>query len=162
MNIRDILHTAISIEKEGINFYTKSAKRIKDENGRGTLVFLANEEKRHKAFFESALKKHGKGDKTSVKLLMTPRLFPKAKDYKGKSASEIDLLILEHARDTEKHSVEFYTVAKSFADEKLREGLDIVIKEEEQHLSWVEYLLENIRSNDSWGSLHRHFSLDGG
>ncbi len=162
MDTEEILRTAIGIEQEGIDFYTGSARKIKDENGKATLLFLANEEKRHRAFFESFLRKHGKGDDRSVKLLMRPRLFPDSTEYGDATASDLDRQILEHARETEKRSIEFYSDSKKLADEKLREGLDVIIKEEGQHLEWIEYLLENIRSSGAWGDLHSHFSLDGG
>ncbi|MFH0817587.1 MAG: ferritin family protein [Candidatus Micrarchaeota archaeon] len=162
MDIIDILHTAIKIEQEGIEFYSKSANKVKDENGKGTLLFLANEEKRHKAFFEGVLKKHGKEDANTIRLLMSPRIFPEPKDYEGKSAPEIDKEILNHALETEHRSITFYSDAKKLADEKFRDGLDIVIREEKQHAEWIEYLLEGIRSQATWSPLHGHFSLDGG
>jgi rubrerythrin len=164
MDIIDILHTAIGIEQEGIDFYTVSAKKVKDANGKATLLFLANEEKRHKAFFESVLHNKGKADAKSKKFLLAPRMFPDSKEYAGKDtpASSESRIILEHARDTEKHSIEFYSGALNLADTAFRDGLSVVIREEEQHLAWIEFLLESLDSHEEWASLHGHFSLDGG
>ncbi|MFH1470830.1 MAG: ferritin family protein [Candidatus Micrarchaeota archaeon] len=162
MNTEEILHTAIKIEEEGIEFYTASSEKIKDENGKSTLLFLADEEKRHKAFFENVLREHGKGDEKSVKLLARPRIFPEPKDYKESEAGPVDQDILEHALETEKRSIKFYEDSKIFADEKLREGLNIIIHEEIQHAEWIKFLLENITSHQAWGPLGGRFSLDGG
>jgi rubrerythrin len=164
MDITDILHTAMGIEQEGIDFYTASAKKVKSGNGKATLLFLANEEKRHKAFFESVIRNKGKADAKSKKLLLAPRMFPDPKEYNGKEApaSSESRIILEHARDTEKRSIEFYSGAMNLADAAFRDGLGIVISEEKQHLAWIEFLLESLGSHEEWVSLHGHFSLDGG
>jgi rubrerythrin len=164
MDIVDILNTAIGIEQEGIDFYASSAKKVKDANGKATLLFLANEEKRHKAFFEGVLRNKGKADAKSSKLLLAPRMFPDPKEYKsnGALASNESRVILEHARDTEKRSIEFYSGAQNLADATFRDGLGVVIHEERQHLAWIEFLLEGLDAHEEWTSLHGHFRLDGG
>lgn len=162
MNLESVLQTAIGIEQEGIEFYSKSIAKVEDENGKDILRFLAGEEKRHKAFFESLLKKHGKGEKKDVQLLMVPRIFPESHEPEEGEATEADRHVLEHAKETENRSIDLYeSILRSVSDKEIRAGIKIVLNEERQHLAWVEYLLGNINTHEYWGGLQEHFSLDG-
>lgn len=161
MDIDEILHTAIKIEEEGIKYYTKSAEKVEDQNGKAILLFLAHEEGRHRKFFSEMLKKHGSGEKT-LKLLMVPRIFPKEHELEEGKATGIDEGILEHAQDVEKRSIDFYSDAfRAVSDKDLRAGLETVIHEEKQHLEWLEYLMSTVGAHEYWGGLQDHFSLDG-
>ena len=162
MDIEEILHNAIKIEREGIRLYTKSAEKVADQNGKGILLFLAREEERHLAFFQEMLKEHGKEGEKVLKLLMVPRIFPEPHNHEEGMATGVDEEILGHAKDVEKRSIDFYSDAfRAVSDNDLRAGLEAIIREEKQHLEWVEYLIGTIGTHEYWGDLQDHFSLDG-
>lgn len=162
MEVEEILKTAIKIEEEGIGFYTKSARLVDDETGKQTLLFLAEEEMRHKAFFEGVLDSRGDPNKAIGKL-QAPRIFPKPRSYEPGTTRSTDQGILEHALENEKKSIEFYSKALGEASDKdLCSGLEIIIKEEQQHAEWITYLIGTIGSHGYWTGLEDHFSLDGG
>ncbi len=162
MDVGEILSKAIRIEEEGIEYYSKSAERITDENGKQTLLFLVEEERRHKNFFESMLSSKGK-DPGALKDLVVPRIFPEHHDYTKNENTSVDQEILKRAMGNEKRSIEFYESSLNTAEEEeLRSGLQTIIKEEEQHLEWIVYLLESISTHGYWSGLDEHFSLDGG
>jgi rubrerythrin len=161
MNLLDVLRAAVEIEKEGIEFYSKSAKKVKDENGKEILEFLVREEARHKAYFESILRSKGK-DPKATGVLVAPRIFPEPYEPKAAGDEKLSTAILEQARDAEMRSIEFYASALKTASGELRDGVKQVLSEEKQHLEWVEYLLGEVKENHYWGNLHEHFGLDGG
>src|SRR3989304_1008250 len=58
---KDILEMAIRIEENGIQFYTQAGSASKSERLKELFLFLAEEEKRHIAYFEE-IRRHIKDD----------------------------------------------------------------------------------------------------
>ncbi|MFH1448243.1 MAG: hypothetical protein ABIG39_05230, partial [Candidatus Micrarchaeota archaeon] len=126
---------------------------------RGILIFLANEERRHLEFFENLLNAHGKDDGKIMSGLRRPRIFPEKQEYLQMDSMDVDREILKNAKEAEQKSIEYYS-GIDCDEEVLCNGLEVIIKEEKQHLEWIEYLIDGLGTHEYWTGLQDHFSLD--
>ncbi len=167
--LEETLKQGIEIEEKGINFYSASAQKIKDPNGKATLEFLANEEKKHKELFQKILGRVSEGEGTEkissseselLSDLKKPSIFPKAVEFDTKVDGE-DRKILEEAKKFEVRSIEFYTERKSMSkSEFVKNILGAVIHEEESHKELVEFQKTYLESHGYWSGMEDHFSLE--
>jgi len=165
MSVEDILITAMNIEKEGEEFYSRAMMDVEDPVAKDTLRFLAEEEKRHMEFISNVYKSLGKKEEVENirKQFLNSGIFP---DYSGfvshVRATDRDVEILREAREIEVRSRRFYRKKlKDVTDETEREILEILAREEEKHLRWIEYLQGYVEEHGYWTGINKHFSLDG-
>ena len=141
--VADILEIAIKREEEAYDFYVDILARVIDESVKGTLEFMAGEEKKHKAFLVSYRDGHF-GDKG---LRMSDVIDYKIAEYLeepeiGKHSKPEDVYLLASHREARSH--QFYTeLANLHAEGELRDMLLKMANEELKHKEKTEYLYSN-------------------
>ena len=132
-SLEDLLLAAIKSELEAEEVYLKLADRVKNPFLKGRLEFLANEERKHKAFLEGIFK-----ESFPTKSIVLPREsvvpMPVVKLY-GENGSMRDVIVvLEDAMKAEKAASEFYSSLKDrFKDSKIRKTLHYLSLMEQDH-----------------------------
>ena len=141
--VADILEIAIKREEEAYDFYMDILSKVTDASVKGTLEFMAGEEKKHKAFLVSYRDGHF-GDKG---LRMTDVVDYKIAEYleepdiSAHSKPEDVYLVASH-REARSH--QFYTeLANLHAEGEPREMLIKMANEELKHKEKAEYLYSN-------------------
>ncbi|MEW6329336.1 MAG: ferritin family protein [Candidatus Micrarchaeota archaeon] len=155
--------SAISIEKKGIDFYSRAIRKVRDPNGKAVLEFLVSEEKRHLQFFETLARRHAPAVlRRQVKILKRPRIFPKPIEYHKRHEVAMDMKIMEEAIKTEKKSIALYeSYKRELKGRELRSALQLIIDEEKQHLNWFEFARGDAKLHSYWAELEEHFSIQG-
>jgi rubrerythrin len=145
LDASDVLHFAIRIEEDGEAFYRKAAAMVGDNEVKGLFLHLADEEIKHKEFFQGLLNDVGRyrSDITFTdeylayikgyidsrvvftKEVMEERL-PKAKDR---------TTALELACQLELDSILYYHEIKVFIIEREHKTIDMIIEEERRHFN---------------------------
>jgi len=172
---------AMRIEKQGIRFYSRAARGVKDPNGKAILEFLADEERRHLLLFENLARSFRLTAKSSqtlrvmrshapdaikkqVKILKKPRIFPKPIEYHKRHDVAMDVKIMDEAIKVEKKSIALYEEYKrelGGKDKGMKHALQLVIDEEKQHLDWFEFARGDAKLHSYWAELEEHFSIQG-
>lgn len=141
LNILDILNFAIRIEENGEGFYRKALSSFQDESIRPLFLELAQEELRHKKYFEDLLKREDFGRVE----IPSEEYFEYLKDYiDGKiifSKEKENLIsnvrnpsdVIDFAIEIEKDSILFYKETEEFVPEKYKKGIKDIIEEEKRH-----------------------------
>ena len=141
--VSDIIAMAIKREEEAYDFYMDIYAKVSDPALKGTLEFIAGEEKKHKAFLVSyrdgnfgtkALKMSDFVDYKVAEYLEEPEIDP------GSKPEDIYLA----ASHRELRSFLFYTeMANLHADSEIKETLLKMANEELKHKEKMEYLYAN-------------------
>jgi rubrerythrin len=139
----DVMEIAIEIEKNGAEFYRKSAENVSDSESKKLLLDLAAMENEHEKMFVEMKKSLSELEKTStvfdpndesgqyLRALADIRVFYEM-DRPGESLKEI----FKSAINAEKDSIVFYLGIKDMVPEKYGKGrIDDIIKEEMRHIS---------------------------
>lgn len=157
------LKEGILIEERGVDFYTKASKELADPNGRNTLIFLAKEEMLHKKVFEDFLSGFAltEGAKdlidAGIKILEEPRIFPEKIEFSGTTSKDND--VIRQAKELEKRSIEFYSgLHDKVTGHTYRKLFTTLIKVEESHLTWLEYMEDSINLNGYWSNFQDYFA----
>lgn len=150
---KDILLTAIAIERYGQEFYAKFAEAVPDKKGKALMIGLGNDEKEH----EELLSKHYK---EIVKRAPPKRINV---DIGAKAVKEIFALRKEKDRKdptleilqvgviVEQKSVDFYTAhAGKVEDAKLNGLFRTLIDIEKGHKAMLEENLFQMKQEGSW------------
>ncbi len=165
MDVKEILITAMNLEKKGEEFYSRAVMDVEDPVAKNTLLFLAEEEKRHREFINGIYKSLGKEEelKKMKDQFTGSSVFPDYSKFVSRvKTTEKDAGILREAREIEIRSEEFYREKqKEVTGEIEREILEMLAKEERKHLKWIEYLQEFVEEHGYWTGIDEHFSLDG-
>jgi len=144
---REILEMAIRIEENGERFYSDAASSAKKDKLREIFKHLAEEEKKHRNFFEN-LKKVVSEETSAgifspyleeaslyIRAFADTEVFTKpneGKTFAKAAGDEKDALL--YAIGMEKDALLFYYEFQKSIREKDRDILDKIIKEEKEHL----------------------------
>lgn len=138
-----VLEMAIAQEMAANRFYTELARRISDEATRETLVFLAAEEERHRAFLEA----YRRGEGPQGGLGMSQTVDAKVVETLGSPSWSPDWRSEEvflTAAGKEKLAHEFYqNLARLHPEGEVRDLLLKLAREELSHKEKMEYLYAN-------------------
>ena len=143
LKLAEVLDTAIQREEEAYLFYMDILNEIEDKSAREAIEWVANEEKKHKAFLVSY--KEGKYGVDSLRLADVVEY--KLAEYleepeisQNSSAEEVYLV----AAHREGRSHQFYSeLANMHNDNKLKTMLQKMANEELKHKEKMEYLYAN-------------------
>ena len=146
LDVAEAYGLAVQIEEDGYKLYDKVAGMTKDDKAKQDLIFLRDQEKGHKAYFEKLLKESGTeyNEKPDSPLhawvkenLMTPAqdaLKTAPANYKEALTIGIKL---------EERSVRFYTAIKKAAESKeIKKAVTKIIKEEKRHRKFISIVLK--------------------
>lgn len=148
----DVFDFAIRAEKEGIEFYTKAAKKFDDRDLKALFLKLAKEEAEHlRIFSEMKAKADVKGVDQSLKnpeiddyleSIVQDGLFPKGETV-NKRLEKVDSVAAAAvvAMQAEKNAILFYSeVAKLSRDKDQKKFFEKIVKEEKSHVVMVRNL----------------------
>ena len=149
--MNDILATAIAREEAAYAFYTELGRTVADAQARETLAFIAEEERRHKAFLVDY--RDGKyGDRP---MRMADVTYYKIAEYQQEPEIKPDMppqdvfLVAAHR---EQRSYAFYTeMASLHPAGPTRDLLLRIANEELRHKEKMEYLFSNVAFGQTSG-----------
>jgi rubrerythrin len=140
----DIVDYAILIEQRGIQLYTDAANSLKNEPARNILLHLAEQERRHEAYFRKLKEEVHKDSRRRIELddetigylsaLTKSEIFPgDDKEFKERFKTLKDAAAF--GMQAEKDSILFYVELSRHAwDEQSANVLQAIIREEKKHL----------------------------
>ena len=117
-NIKDAILTAIQMEKDGYDFYSKAAAQTNSEMGRTIFESLANDEQRHLDVFQKMFEeKVGKSEwndlVNSSKEYANIPVFPtNLKEAPGMDEESTEIDALRLAMDSEREAIDYYSDIK--------------------------------------------------
>ncbi len=153
-NLKTLLLAAIKSEVESKRVYETLANRVKNSMLKDRLLFLANEEDKHRAFLESFYRQ--KFPDEEIKLPeKSPVPLPEVDASEDRLLSEI----IEDAMNAELAAKDFYESMKgSVEDEENRKMLQILANMEQGHYDILAKELENIKTfedyDEYWPMMH--------
>ncbi len=167
--VLDSLDTGRKMELEGIKFYNEAAETIEDTMGKGTLNFLANEEKEHLKFINNlsqSFKENEGGEKIAEIIkdhknqMERPKIFSDKEEYKKKIKSgNAEKEILKEAKKVEERSIKFYNGCHQNVNEAIyKEVFEMLLEEENKHLEWVEMMQSYMDVHGYWYDLDSYFA----
>ncbi len=141
-DVKEIFRFAVQIEKNGESFYRSAARKIKDKKIRDIFLGLADDEVKHREFFQGTIA--GLGDYEPhetypgeyynyLKAYVANVVFKPAelalavKKLKGVAEA------LDFAIQRELESILYYVESKNFVPPDQHQGVDRVIAEERRH-----------------------------
>lgn len=139
-----LIDMAIGREEEAYDFYMDLVEKVSDPAMKDTILFVANEEKQHKAFLESYRKETESG---SGKLQMTEVTFYKIAEHEkepevGENMSRESVFLVAAHRELRSHK--FYSeLAGAHPDGEPKQMLLKMANEELKHKEKMEYLYAN-------------------
>lgn len=141
--LSEVIDLAIQREEEAYEFYKNILIKLEDTTIKDTIEFIANEEKKHKAF----LVNYRKGDYGSDALRMTAVVDYKISEYLEepeitKETKREDVYLIAAHRELRSHR--FYTELANMHDaNNVKEMLLKMANEELKHKEKMEYLYAN-------------------
>lgn len=152
--LAEILQRSIELEKEGVKYYTESAKKIINSVGKRMLERLAQDEKNHIQRFTEMYTAFTNNTLDQVKVIkLEPTTFETvfnrlneqlegAVDELGSSSVD-DAEILEMALDLENTTRFFYrNASENSTDEKIKKFYQLLADEEQAHYNALQKALE--------------------
>ena len=156
-NIKDAILTAIQMEKDGFEFYTKAASQTNSDMGRTIYETLASDEQKHLDIFQKMFEeKVGKSEwndlvNSSKKYANIPVSPIDLKDAPGMDADSSEIDALRLAMDSEREAIDYYTdIKENLESEELRNVIDEIIEQEKNHFSLLEKEFNHINSTGYW------------
>jgi len=155
----DLFEIATKIEKNGESVYTNATEKIKDQNLKSMLKWMANEEASHAQWFTDKKNSlHLEIEETRLKK-MVPQVFQEMMGDNTLGLEEVDfseIKTVSHLLDTfigfENDTIMFYELLETFIqEEKILDGLKNIILEEKSHIQ----KLESMKASTPDGSI-RH------
>lgn len=159
----ECLEKGRDIEKAGIKFYTDASHSIEDPKGKSTLLFLAKEERRHLGYIQELVDSMNESsDFEAIVKKGLPEIFPQKEEFKEKIAAGTgDKKILEEAMGIEERSIEFYSDCQNRVGADEKEIFETLVKEEEKHKAWLDYMKDGMDVHGYWYGLGEYFAFDG-
>jgi rubrerythrin len=139
----DLIDIAIQREKEAFLFYTDLSRKIEDADTKEIILWIAEEEKKHKAF----LMDYRSGRFGTDMLKMSDVTYYKIAEYQEepeveKGMKSVDVYLVASHREL--RSYHFYTeLVKLHPDGEAKEMLLKMANEELKHKEKMEYLYSN-------------------
>lgn len=157
-SFEQIVQYAATIEQRGVKLYTFAASKLKNEPARNILLHLAEQEKKHEAYFlklkEEVHVSNYKYDQLDeqdagyLSVLVKSEIFP-ADDNKFLSQIENMKDVIRVSKQSEKDSILFYIeLAKHTWDESAASTIKSIIEEEKRHLVQLQELDKLIEERD--------------
>ncbi len=142
---------ALEIENEGREYYLQQARNTDDAQLKQLFTMLADDEERHAEIVRGMQKKDFEYRGTET-FKMTKRIFKERSDEDRPFDVEITRLeAYKHAIDLEQKSIELYEDLETKTnDEKEKEILNKLKKEEQKHRAILDNLIEFIRKPETW------------
>ena len=146
----DLFDIAIKMEKNGEAVYVDSVSKIDNTDLRSLLRWMADEEARHRKWFEEQKNRHIiEVDEANLKE-MVPGVLQQMMGEKTLSLDDIDFSKLENITDLlntfigfEEETIMFYQMLEMFIDEpSVIKGLDLIINEEKNHVEKLREMIE--------------------
>jgi len=156
-NIKDAILTAIQMEKDGYQFYTKAAAQTNSDMGRTIFESLAVDEQRHLEVFQKMFEDSVGTDEwnelieSSKKYAHIP-IFPSdLRDAPGMDKDSTELDALRMAMDAEKEAIDYYQKINDNIDNKeVKNIINEIIDQEKSHFSLLEKEFNHINSTGYW------------
>jgi len=153
----DIFDYAISMEKQGITFYTRISEKFQDKDLKEIFKKLAREEATHVETFQKLKDKAEKKGSVSpfviegrdiddyVKSLLAEGIFPSREQLEEQIQSvDSPATACVLAMEAEKNAILLYTELTMYSqDKEQRKALEKIIKEEKSHLMMLKQLRAN-------------------
>ncbi len=148
--LTDIVNIAVQIEKNGEQSYRQAAEKATDPEIKETLLWMAEEEKRHRKWFESIkdnrdvssdhpdLEEMGK---SLLQDMIANETFSLEKEQLNKAENLQELFV--QAKNFEDDTALFYEFLKGLIDDIVTASkLDMIIAEERAHAAKLEEMAE--------------------
>ena len=153
-NLKTLLLAAIKSEIDSKNLYEELADRVKNMLFKDRLLFLANEEEKHRAYLEALYRQKFPGEELVVPE-HTPVPLPEVDSSENRLLSEI----IEDAMKAELAAKDFYESMKGLLhDEENRKMLQILANMEQGHYDLLAKELENLKNfenyDEVWPMMH--------
>jgi rubrerythrin len=170
-NQKEALAMAIEMEKEGHDFYQKTAKKAADKMTRQVFDFLANEEMKHiesiKTFYDAEIA----GKKTDFNKMLgnsTPGIAKKAILNLFKNLEKIvpadkpDMEAYSFARNFEKKGENFYHEAAAKAsDADIKKLFEFLVEEEKRHFQMIDDSMAFLENPQEWFHRQEKWHVEG-
>lgn len=162
-----ILKTAIRVENNGYDTFSRFARETQDEHGKKMFEQLAKDELEHRSILQTQLENlSGGGDWASMQIPKSSveRLIPKIRDkerrIKGESGlGEIDAL--NTALDLERKAAAFFrSKADEVSDPNAKDLFIRLAEWEDSHFELIMAELDNIKNTGLWFGIPE-FRMDG-
>ena len=145
-DLKTVLLAAIKSEIESKEVYETLAERVKNALLKDRLLFLANEEKKHRAYLEALYKKYFPNEDIEVPD-KSPVPLPQVDASENRLLSEI----IEDAMKAELAAKEFYESMKSFVDDdKTKNMLQVLANMEQGHYELLSTELDNLKNFETY------------
>ena len=139
----DLFDIAINMEKNGEAVYVDSILRINRQELKDKLQWMADEEARHREWFEGQKNQLTLEIEEKYLKEMVPRVLQQMMDEKALSLEDIDFSQINNIKDLfeifigfEEDTIGFYEVLEMFiSDPADKKGLDIIMEEEKKHVA---------------------------
>lgn len=153
----ELLKIAQNIEENGYQFYTRLTSQVKSEASKQRFAQLAQDEKQHKFDFENIISEQANlaqekeeyldSDDLNAYLttMLNAEIFKKLEKWeKTFKIIKTEREALELGIEAEKISIDYYQKLKSyFSEEKVKNILEKIKKEEDKHLKILTELLKS-------------------
>jgi rubrerythrin len=145
----EIFQFAVQIEQNGLDFYTSLAGRIDNDEAKNIFTFLANEESKHKDFFQkylSSIETYESRDQYPeeyfdwLKALVDNVVFNKERAEKEIPNLTDPVKAIEFAMRREVDSILYYHEVKKLVVDKEKDSIEEIIKEEKKHFATLSKL----------------------
>ncbi len=139
----DLFDIAINMEKNGEAVYVDSILRINRQELKDKLQWMADEEARHREWFEGQKNQLTLEIEEKYLKEMVPGVLQQMMDEKALSLEDIDFSQINNIKDLfeifigfEEDTIGFYEVLEMFiSDPADKKGLDIIMEEEKKHVA---------------------------
>lgn len=161
----DVVETAIKMETDAIDFYTKAASKTKHPVGKKMFLTITEDEKRHLEMLSQIFKGLDieTRDVNPTKRVKTIFGAMKDKMMERVEATSDELEAFKIAMEMEKEGVEFYKRSASDAkNEKEKVLFERLIKEEEQHYNIFANTYFFLSNTGNWFMWEEHSIVEGG
>ncbi|HHY82684.1 MAG TPA: ferritin family protein [Clostridiales bacterium] len=154
----DVVEYAVLIEQRGIKLYTRAAEGTKNEPARNILLHLAEQERKHEEYFLKLKENVHTGGSRKVDVedetigylsaLAKSEIFPDSEDsFQERFKTLKD--VVDFGKQAEKDSILFYNELITLGwDERTKDILRAIIREEKKHLVQLAELNELIAERD--------------
>ena len=142
----EVVTMAVQIEKNGLEFYSKMAKKAQTEKSEELFKFLAAEEVRHAATFKTMLNSLKQLELTATEeeeynnylgALTSSRVFNQDVNTDEMVKNLDDMAAIDMAIEAEKDSILFYYELMEQAMNEDKTAIEQVIKEEKSHYAML-------------------------
>jgi rubrerythrin len=159
-SVKGAIQTAIQMEKDGYNFYTRAAAQTKNDMARSLFESLSKDELVHLEVFQKLFENQMKKDEydrlvESNKKYESIPVFPKdLKSVKGIDPDSSELDALRMAMDAEQEAIDYYSeIEDNTSDSETRKIINIIIDQEKNHYFLLENEFHHLSSTGYWYEL---------